>query len=333
MKRWFARIALGLASIAAALLLLELAVRALFPAFDPSGHLRVQPGTPDRPPLGPPNTTQRHMKNTGEFDVSISFNAHGLRGKRDVSRAGPDDYLVVGDSFAFGWGVGEMERLSDRLEPLLGARVFNVAMPSATLVSYGNLLRYAEDLGLNATNLIVGLCMENDLASFQSGRADAPPHRPWGPVATLKAGLKRRSAAFFLLTYTAHTRPRLRDWFARRGLLAAGIEGLPRNRYDEGELRQAAAAVEQLVQGYDATILIIPSRRLWLGDGRAVEARVHDEFVGMLRGAGLRVVDLRPAMEAGGDPLQYHYPIDGHWNAGGHALAADALVRALSGSP
>ena len=31
-------------------------------------------------------------------------------------------------------------------------------------------------------------------------------------------------------------------------------------------------------------------------------------------------------MEASGNPLQYHFRFDGHWNAAGHRLAGAALT-------
>ncbi|MBN1268530.1 MAG: hypothetical protein JXB04_03005 [Kiritimatiellae bacterium] len=329
MKRWIARIALGLLSVGVALVLLEFAVRALFPAFDPTCRLRFSRGTPDRPPLGPSNTTQRHVQKAGDFDMAVSFNRHGLRDRRDIAECGPDDYVVVGDSFAFGWGVAEIERFSNLLEPRLGARVFNIAMPSATVVSYRNLLRYAEDLGMQTSNLIVAVCMENDLVAYQADRRVARDRRPTSLLNWLKSRLKSRSSAFLLFVHTVRSHPRLKDWFARLGLLTIDLESLPRNRYDVAELRRAASAVEQLTHGCDATVLIIPSRRLWIGNDRAVEDRVHEAFVRLLRADGLRVVDARPALEADGDPLRYHYPRDGHWNVRGHALAAELLAREL----
>jgi hypothetical protein len=78
-------------------------------------------------------------------------------------------------------------------------------------------------------------------------------------------------------------------------------------------------------------VLIIPSRALWTGseDGRATARRVHAAFLDALSREGIHVIDLRPAFEAEGAPLSYHFANDGHWSPKGHARAADVLAQGL----
>ena len=77
---------------------------------------------------------------------------------------------------------------------------------------------------------------------------------------------------------------------------------------------------------YESVVLIIPSRALWAGKNIEVEKKVHDEFVGLLREAGLKLVDMRPIFEQAGDPLSFYFRNNPHWNVKGHALAAQALA-------
>jgi hypothetical protein len=56
-------------------------------------------------------------------------------------------------------------------------------------------------------------------------------------------------------------------------------------------------------------------------------------MVSELADHGLLVVDPRPVFEAGGQPLQYHFANDGHWNVRGHRVAAQLLADALRASP
>jgi len=67
------------------------------------------------------------------FEYDVRINALGFRDReRDVSKgAGMRRVLVLGDSVAWGWGVNDGERFSDRLEQQLGpgVEVLNLAVP------------------------------------------------------------------------------------------------------------------------------------------------------------------------------------------------------------
>ena len=60
--------------------------------------------------------------------------------------------------------------------------------------------------------------------------------------------------------------------------------------------------------------------------------RFHEELVGELMSRGHRTIDMLPKLEAESRAGRPCYHTEGHWNARGHALAAQALlprVRAL----
>jgi len=79
----------------------------------------------------------------GKFDVSVSINGQRFRGTRDYTREPPPGVTrlaVLGDSFAFGWGVGDEETypalLERALERLLAPgryEVINAAFPGTCL--------------------------------------------------------------------------------------------------------------------------------------------------------------------------------------------------------
>ena len=81
---------------------------------------------------------QRHAERSerqrlvrSEFEVTIAFNEHGLRGPQRAYAKPPgvSRVLILGDSYAFGQGVEESERFSDVLEQLEpGWRVDNLGM-------------------------------------------------------------------------------------------------------------------------------------------------------------------------------------------------------------
>src|SRR5438105_11497873 len=83
---------------------LELAARIFFPEYDPSGQVRFVRGH-DGTRIGQPGAVLRQFKNTGDYDVEVRFNTWGFRDDKALTQATDRDYFVVGDSFAFGWGV------------------------------------------------------------------------------------------------------------------------------------------------------------------------------------------------------------------------------------
>ncbi len=319
--------ALTLVSAACAIGLLELLVRLAFPAFDPSGQFDFTYRVGDRLVLVAPNTVARQRKNTGDFDVSVRINGRGLRDDKDVAGATPADIVVVGDSFAWGWGVEAEQRFSDQLQTTTGRRVFNVSTPT-DIEGYAALLDHARDLGGRFNQVVLALCMENDLADYgasPAGRAESAPSPAWD----VRPWLDSHSAAYLLFTTVVHQTPWMNDAAVGLGVIRPNLAGMSRNTYSASVVEASADRVADIGKRYRLLVVIIPSRALWVGDNRAVEDRVHQGFVGALQRRGLDVLDLRPRWEAGGHPLAYHFANDGHWNARGHQLAAEAIAERL----
>ncbi len=329
LKRIAVNLSVLLASCLVALVALELGLRWLAPRLDPSGSVAFHV-TEDRVPLGEANATLRQFKNTGDYDVEIAFNRHGLRDRKDLAGANESDVFVVGDSYSMGWGVEEGERFSDVLDASLDERVFNISIP-ADLIGYGALVRYAESRGAPIRRLVVGLCMENDLLDYEALEKTPAHGRPKVGLGRWKAWLTGNSALYTALTTVIHQRPQLRAWAIRSGLLVDNIAGMRRNRFSQEILRMSAERLVRLIEAYDATVVVIPSRGLWVGGNEETEARIHEAFVSRLRAAGVDVLDLRTAFEASGDPLRFHFANDGHWNPQGHRLAASALSAHFAG--
>lgn len=275
--------------------------------------------------LGPPGAARRLHKNSGDYDVPVIFNRHGLRDPLDIAEARPDDVVFVGDSFTLGWGVREDARFSAVFGAETGLRTFNLAVPTG-LTGYQALLVMARDRGAEVGRLVVGVCMENDLQPDGDGGPEGAA--PGAPVReTVKAWLTAESALYVAASAAVHRIPALRGLAARAGLLAGPLgDNVPPT---PAEVEAAAVLTANLVEPYAATVLIIPSRGLWLGPDAGAWDDAHRRFVAALRARHVDVLDLRPAIEAGGNPLDYYFRHDGHWNTVGHRLAADALAARL----
>lgn len=303
----------------------ELSTRGLAPRFDPTGQVDfprvIGPGVT----VGPANAELRQTKNTGEYDVAVRFNEAGFR-DAPLRDAKPDDLYAVGDSYTMGWGVEEDQRYSNVLARLSGRRVRNLAAPT-NLDGYARFLEYARERGAVPRHIILGICMENDLAEYGERAPEGASARDVS-LGQAKEWLKRHSALYIAFTTAVHRSPAIERIGERVGIVTPIRIPPP----DASTVTPTVERIASITSDYDATVLVIPSRALWVGsaDERAGIRRIHDAVVSGLVARGIRVVDPVSVFEAGGQPLSYYFANDPHWNASGHAAAAALLSRTLA---
>lgn len=331
----FVRLALIIAASAFALVVSEYSVRLALPKYDPTGHISFFADPETGILLGKPNSKTRQIKNSGDYDVEVEFNRHGLRDKHDIADGKSQDLYVIGDSFAFGWGVDRDKRFSDRLEELTRRRVFNVAT-TANLDGYESLLAYSVGKGAQVRDVVIAINMIDDVRDYgaqsekavKSAAVSIPETDAGLTLQTVKDFLLRNSALYFLATSVVGSVDVFRRVFIRLGIVktvntvSGGLPG-------ESAIRSTVDRILTLSKKYNLTILIIPSRGLWVGGDRKSTVEAHDSFVRQLRRRGLAPVDMKPVMEKTGDPMQFHFLNDGHWRPQGHALAASVLADAV----
>lgn len=314
----------------------EFAVRFAEPELDPSRHLQFEEGPDGDLVLGPRNTEQRQIKNTGDFNVKIRFNRFGLRDSKDLATASAADIYMVGDSYTFGWGVEEPERVSERLEALTGRRVFNVSMPSGAFDGYERLLDYAAANGAMVREVIFAVSMETDLRIYGNAPIANATRRVGSkadPLRGLKVFLMKNSALYVLTTTLIHRSDVLKALAIRLGLMVPTREGVRQFEFSEQVIESSARRLQEIARRFKTTVIVLPSRALWSGSRQAIEKKRHGAFVSRIRDLGLDVVDLRTAFEEGGDPLSYHFANDPHWTPRGHIRAAEALAAHLKAKP
>lgn len=306
---------------------LEYYTRWALPQYDPRGSLVFVSDEKNKVTLGPKMTRQRLFKNTGDFDVSVDFNKYGLRERKDMAQSTDYDYFVVGDSFSFGWGVEEKERYSNVLQEKLKTNVFNISNTGG-FDGYEALIQYAIANGARVKKLIVGVSMELNLRNYDEVHASSPSPDPIvkRSLDRVKLYLSRNSAAYVAISTVVHRSSLLKGIAIRTGFLVENIAGMTKNVFSETIISSSIHKLAEITRPYEATILIIPSRGLWVGDNIATEKAVHDRFITGLREADLDVVDMRPSFEKTGNPLQFHFKNDGHWNPLGHRKAAEVLA-------
>ena len=318
-----------LVSTITTLMILEYAVRWMIPAFDPSGHITFQGEGGKQPYLGVPDSVQRQIKNTGDFDVTIRFNRLGFRDDRDVSSAADADWVAVGDSLSFGWGVEEEDRVTEQLEKLLGKRIFNLSVPSDLNVT-SKIISYAEAQGARVGRLILFFSMEARLSNYDAVDQEAlKPTARRLSLTALKNYLMTNSALYFLVTSAVHRSPRLKEIFINLGLINPNMMGFPRRKLDQQVIESSTRKLAEITAKYRSVVVVCPSRGLWVKDTAVDERQIHAALITALRQSGVIFVDTVPAFEENGRPMDYFFKNDGHWNPEGHKMLARFLAARL----
>ena len=343
--RRFKRTALACASAIAALVLLELALRAAYlldPALTPQQQLTLaDQSQPPRDGAGPcrlhegtPQASFYRRSRVPEMifelkpDVDTCWEHYGTRVKTNHAGFRADsDYAIpkpagilrivaLGDSFTFGYGVEYEQTWTRQLEHRLGERlgrrveVLNTGVGGYNTVNEVALL---EDRGLSYDpDLIILFWCGNDVGA------------PQFLLEPAKASDWRRSA---LVDFTLTRLARIRA--APRGLIPAAEEirdALARPDQVPEEFRSMVGRVA-VSQAFDRLTRISVRRRIPVvvaAEGFGMLFDTRDEFLAFLK--RLEFV----AVEVPLDAATHHIgPTDGHFNAAGNDVTARVLARAI----
>jgi lysophospholipase L1-like esterase len=302
------------------------------------------------------------MRAVGQYDSFARINSRGLR-DREIAPArvkGRTRVLCLGDSFTFGWGVGDDETYPKVLErELAGVEAVNAGVSAwgtaQELVwleregfGYGpdvvTLGFYLNDFADNASDSMFGY--RRPVYTLEGGRLllkSVPIPMPRkGPLSTVRAFARNH-----LLT------PRLLlagwQWLDRGFLRAADLTPIqharlrgpgphpPPAEVETGAILDEARRVCE-ARGVRFLVLAIPSV-CQVRPSAPVPCRVQDDttYAALIRlcaAEGIDVVEplaeLRTA-ETGGVPV--FPPSAFHWNAAGHRIAARLLARRLAAVP
>ena len=302
---------------------------------------------------------------TSEFRVPIATDSHGRRVERSgvevpwTAPGGTRRVMVLGPSFAFGWGVrcGEAfparlgEALADGLGPL---DVVNAGVPALGPVAQLGWFRregagYRPDL---VVQLVYG-SLEVSEAYSEGYRVDGSGRlvpREAGGERRLRAALKRSAVVFRgwqVATALAARRGRT------GGVQGAGRELPPVREFDPaapetrhaldfyGDLKATveAAGARLLVVTFPLSYVVYPEdfarwRHLGVSDPDS-RRRFETAFAAELNARGIRTLDLTEDLIAAarGTPERLYYRIDIHWTAAGHAVAARRAAAVIREDP
>jgi lysophospholipase L1-like esterase len=275
---------------------------------------------------------------TPQFRTTVRVNNKGLR-DREHSYERPNDHkriLVLGDSFAWGYGVEESERFSQLLEKELSVEVINAGVSGYSTDQ--ELLWYQNEGIKYETDLVILVVAGNDVGDNDrqlvstiyykpkfvlEGSQLVPTDYPV-PQTSLQGrfvyALSQRSAlAFFLIQRYFD----LRDIYGKSRSNPGEEKSPVSNPGVESEPFKLTLAlideIRNLADSRNAKFMIVTTDRWW----NQRSGKTYEEFLKTLEKEGFLVLDVDSV--AGFDPEEMLIPNDGHWNQAGHEFVAEKL--------
>lgn len=254
-----------------------------------------------------------------EFDVELRVNSQGLRD--DESALSGPEVIVLGDSFAMGWGVDQEAAFPQRIAALSGLKVLN-----AGVSSYGTAreVKLLERLDTHALRFLLVQYDENDYWENQT----LERHGGVLPIRSQEqfAYTLKRAAAFRRYYPGKHTFEIVRGILRPHGSVLDSP--LPPA---EQEARQFLHALSSstVLQDEDVAVLAFELNPAGLPDEgfpsalSAERERERERLPATLR--RLHVVNVMPLLRP-----EHYFDLDDHLRASGHEIVARALVKAIA---
>jgi lysophospholipase L1-like esterase len=277
-----------------------------------------------------------------EYAMEFRINGQGLRQDREVDAApapGRLRVMCLGDSFTCGMGVGADQTFAARTGRLLGP---GVEMLNAGVCGTGTAEQVAwlaaDGRRLAPDVVVLAFCV-NDWSDNTAGGLftlagpDSLRQHPAAEGRSLR-WLRRLRALPGYDTWFArsHFLNRFRQWYAVRlhGRLAheaaSDRDGLA---VWQAEFELTAALLRRLRRDCERDGIALVVMPIPAIPGSGEPERRQDALARLLADEDFVWLDLRQDM-AGAMDAGLYYPVDGHWTAAGHDLAAERLAGRLA---
>lgn len=287
-----------------------------------------------------------------EYDVEIATNSLGMRDDEPAAKTKPR-VLLLGDSFAMGYGVERGQIFADRLEQELPIDVINAGTGGYEIIQQPRVL---EEYGprLQPDLVLYALYLGNDLAQNDEWavRADGTLHnvvREY-PVRQLREVKLVRLVKDFLYGIRKGRSEKDGEWLPFEGYLGLCERTLgpeAEKDYDDAEALLETLAEQSRKLGVPLLVLMLPYRSMVEPEARAgLERKVSGiteryDLSRPAREIGARMTRLRiehadvtpflaDESRRGGEGL--FFPVDGHLTPAGHdsvARFAAARIRGI----
>jgi len=293
-----------------------------------------------------------------EFDVVIAHDESGYR-RPDVPFDGPPDApsaVFMGDSYTWGWGVGQGEVFTDLLQDELQGRVHLINRGVNAFGTTQQWLQLREQLlPLHPRYLVLMFCTNDPFdcidgkdgdrpyCSLEGGALELHNHPLQASASGWWTQLRRHSLVLSMLGYQANVlAQRWRE--VRHGATAHAAEVPTANATGFAVCAALLREMQRLCSAQQPPIefrlVYIPTVYDVTGNDERTFAALQEGLRGRLaavcKGAGIRFLDLTDAFRAAiaaeptpaDDGSPFYFPIDGHWTPAGHELVAATMAHA-----
>jgi hypothetical protein len=309
---------------------------------------------------GKPNFVGRFHR--ADFDVMVEHDENGFRRGEPIDATDTREVYVLGDSFVWGYGIGQRDLLTNQMARMLGRRVHNRGLIGAGTVEEFMIFRRHVAPTLHPGDAVVLLFFGNDFgdnvgkhlrgrtyARINNGRIEiVPPTQP-SELRRWKNWLKDVSCIFNLTTYCLD-RYHDTEWTNNLGNRATRRVPSPEEvRADTDETSPAVqitrhylAAMEETCRAKQARFLVIfVPGQAELGEDDVTstsdlspldEVATRRAFDRLLHERNIETVDLTAPMLAAKRSGRFErltFVHDFHWNAAGNTVAAERIAAEI----
>lgn len=334
------RVALVTLAVLLSLLLMEVALRLVTPLQRFANPLYA---FHDPDPIvgwrGKPDVHARFA--TGDFDCDVRHGTDGMRAHESPPPAKDAPvWLFLGDSFTWGWGVGQGEPFTDVLQTTIGPSVSvkNAGLSGSGTVQQMLILKQQLAQGLKPKKVIVVFC-PNDFTDCVEQRTDRPfmirvsdemtvtncPVEGGG----LQSGIGRTISSYSRLISTIRFAVNRTKARSRQGRDDYSPPPLSRDEIDAARecLSQMVDACKEA--GAELTV-VYTSMREDMMPGPDAERRIALRT--MCGDLGIPFIDPTETLRAkcNFEPGVFFFANDNHWTKDGHRVVAELIAQSLS---
>ncbi len=295
----------------------------------------------------------KNFDGRGPLNVQMRTNSLGFRDKEMLSGETADErrILVLGDSFAMGWGVPYQEIFSQKLEVLLkranngkGVKVLNTGVPGWGLNQYYILLKELGDR-FSANIVVLAYFLDDNSGSVLEV---VPANQQYRGGVKYKGGVLHLSRLYNFskswadnirhknratrVSYLHSLTARREEWGKREQYLMSS-SGTKEQQIYRQQLFAHLERIKNLTSGQGAQLML-----LYIPDVSQLHSPTYQYINQVLKEFAeeltIPFIDMTPIFQDSPDIQTYYlWPQDPHTNSFGHLKMAESLAKIICAPP